>query len=97
MAEVSVLRRKLHRLSNCLDPVVLSTALYAEEIIDDRTWEEARHASPTYDRCLKLLEIVLRKVKASPSVFEKFCNILEEEPITANIATELRGKALGFQ
>lgn len=91
MAEVGVLRRKLHRLSSCLDPVVLSTGLYSKEIIDSRTWEEARQNIPSYDRCLKLLEILLRKLKASPLVFEDFCAILEEEPVTANIANELRG------
>lgn len=91
MAETLALQRKLHRLSSCLDPVVLSTALFADEIIDDRAWEEGRLASPNYDRCLKLLEVLLRKVKANPFIFERFCTILEEDSITQDLATELRG------
>ncbi len=90
MAEASVLQKELHKLCSCLDPVVLSTALFAKEIIDDRTWEEARQNGPIYDRCLKLMETVLRKTKACPAVFDDFCNILEDETITENIGAELR-------
>lgn len=92
MAEASTLRKKLHHLCNCLDPVVLSTALYGAEIVDSRIWEEAREAGcPSYDRCLKIMQVVLRKTKACPSVFDDFCKILEEDSITEKTGTDLRG------
>ena len=91
-AEVATVRRKIHELSRCLDPVVIATALFAKEIIDDRCWEEARQTGqPAYDRCLRVLGVLLRKIKSSPAVFEQFCQILEEESVTESTAAELRG------
>ena len=94
MAEALTLQKELHKLCSCLDPVVLSTALFAKEIIDDRAWEEARQNGPIYDRCLKLMETVLRKTKACPAVFHDFCSLLEEETITENVGAELKSMYL---
>ena len=92
MAEVRVLQKKLDKLARSLSPVVVATALLAEEVIEQRTWEEARkEGRPQYDRTLDLMEVVLRAVQARPSVFSQFCTILEHETVTAGIAEELRG------
>lgn len=94
MAEVRVLQRKLDKLARSLSPVVVATALLAEEVIEQRTWEEARKEGRSqYDRTLDLMEVVMRAVQARPSVvFGQFCAILERETVTAGIAAELRGK-----
>ena len=95
MAEVRCLQRKLDKLARSIHPVTVSTALLAEEIIEQRVWEEARREGlPHYDRCLNVLEAVMRSVGAQPSVFEQFCRILEQETVTKGLAAELRGKLL---
>jgi hypothetical protein len=89
---VRCLQRKLDRLARSLHPVTVSTALLAEDIIEQRVWEEARKEGlPHYDRCLNVLEAVMRCLGARPSVFEQFCKILEQETVTENLAAELRG------
>lgn len=80
-------------MSRTIDPVVVSTALFAAEIIDHRSWEEARREGlPHYDRCLNLMGAVMRSTEGKQAVFEEFCEILEAESITAGLARELRGK-----
>lgn len=93
MAAVRCLQRKLDKLARSLHPVTISTALLAEEIIEQRAWEEARREGlPHYDRCLNLLEVLMRCVGARPAVYEQFCKILEQETVTTGLAAELRGK-----
>lgn len=93
MTEVRSLQRNLDKLSRTINPVVLSTALFSEEIIDLRAWDEARKEGslPQYDRSLSLMGEVMRRTEASPRVFEQFCKILERESVTAGLAVELRG------
>ena len=93
-AESKVLQRHVHKLAKSLDPVVLSTILYAAEIIDDRIWEDSRLEikAPNYDRCLKLLGAVIRCTKAKPSTFQVFCEALEQQEVTKDLAAQLRGK-----
>lgn len=95
-AESRVLQRHVHKLANSLDPVVLSTILYAAEIIDDRVWEDSRleTKAPNYDRCLKLLGAVLRSTKAKPSSFQVLCEALEQQEVTKDLAAQLRGKLI---
>ena len=90
MAEFRVLtlQKKLHRLCSNLDRVVISTALFSNEIIDDKAWEKAR-IGPNYDNCLQLLETLIGKIKTRPSIFEEFCKILEEDAATKDLASEL--------
>ena len=93
MAAVRCLQKNLDRLSRSMDPVVVSKALFAAEIVDKRTWEEARRESvPHYDRCLKLLEVVMRSAEAKQEVFEEFCEILDRESTTAGLARDLKGR-----
>lgn len=87
-----VLQKNLHKLASTLDPVVISTALHAEGLVDERVWEEARSEGASYDKCLKVLGALVRGVKASPACFDKFCSILEDQVVTKDIAKELRGK-----
>ncbi len=95
MSGIRCLHKKLDKLARALHPVTVSTALLAEEIIDQRTWEEARKEGlPHYDRCLNLLEAVLRCVEARPEVYEQFCKVLEQETVTTSLAGELRGRSL---
>ena len=90
---VRCLQKNLDRLSRTIDPVVVSTSLFAAEIIDQRSWEEARREGvPQYDRCLNLLGAVMRSAEAKKDVFEEFCDILDRETATAGLARELRGK-----
>lgn len=92
--ESKVLQRNAHKLASSLDPVVLSTLLYSAEIINDRVWEDTRNdlKAPNYDRCLELLGVVIRCTKAKPSSFEVLCEALEQQEITKDLATQLRGK-----
>ncbi len=89
-----VLRKNLPKLCKSLDPVVIATALFAKELIDERAWEDARKDSKesNYDRCLKLLEKLMRNMKIRPSAFEEFCGILSEEEVTKDLARQLRGE-----
>lgn len=89
-----VLQKYLHKLASTLDPVVISTALYAEELIDERVWEQAQSEGASYDRCLKVLGALVRQVKASPSNFDKFCSILEDQDMTRDLGRELKGNIL---
>ena len=86
-----VLQKYLHKLANTLDPVVISTALYAEELISERVWEQAQLEGASYDRCLKVLGALVRQVKASPASFDKFCSILEDQVVTRDLGRELKG------
>ena len=86
-----VLQKYLHKLANTLDPVVISTALYAEELISERVWEQAQLEGASYDRCLKVLGALVRQVKASPASFDKFCSILEDQDVTRDLGRELKG------
>ena len=89
-----VLQKYLHKLANTLDPVVISTALYAEELISERVWEQAQLEGASYDRCLKVLGALVRQVKASPAYFDKFCSILEDQDVTRDLGRELKGNIL---
>lgn len=89
-----VLQKYLHKLASTLDPVVISTALYAEELIDERVWEQAQSEGASYDRCLKILGALARQVKASPSNFDKFCSILEDQDMTKDLGRELKGNII---
>ena len=80
------------KLSRSIDPVTVSSELFSKDIIDQRSWEEARkEGKPHYDRSLKLLEEVLRKIQARPQIFQQFCEILEQETVTEELAAKLRG------
>lgn len=98
MAEDSIVckavQRYLHELARAIDPVAISTELYSKEVIDERTWEDARKDKngPNYDRNLDLLGALLRAMRASPSNFEKFCYILKHESTTESLATKLEGE-----
>lgn len=87
-----VVRKFLPRLAHTLDPSVIATGLYSVDIIDGRAWEEARKEAQgaNYDRCLNLLEALIRSTRASPACFEKFCTILEDQEVTKELATQLR-------
>lgn len=87
-----VLRRYLPRLARTLDPAVVATELHSADVIDDRTWEEARKSSQgaNYDRCLNVLEALIRSVRAKPECFDNFCSILEDHPTTESLSAQLK-------
>lgn len=87
-----VLRKFLPRLSKTLDPSVIATELYSADIVDSRVWEEARKDAQgaNYDRCLNLLEALIRSTRATPACFDKFCTILEDQEVTKTVAGQLR-------
>lgn len=91
-AACKVLRKFLPRLAKTLDPSDIATNLYSLEIIDARIWEEARKSSQgaNYDRCLTVLEALIRSVRAKPDCFDKFCSILEEEEVWKPLSTQLK-------
>lgn len=91
-AACKALQRCLTRLARTLDPAVLATELHSADIIDDRTWEEARKTSQgsNYDRCLNVLEALIRSVRAKTECFDKFCSILEDHEVTKSLATRLK-------
>lgn len=91
-AACKVLRKYLSKLSKTLDPAVLATELHSVDIVDDRTWEEARKTSQgsNYDRCLGVLEALIRSARAKPDCFDKFCAIVEGEEVTKELAYQLR-------
>lgn len=91
-AACKVLRKYLPKLSKILDPAVLATELHSADIVDDRTWEEARKTSQgsNYDRCLGVLEALIRSTRAKPGCFDKLCAILEGEEVTKELASQLR-------
>ena len=92
-AAARVLQKSLHRLASVLEPVPLATALYSAEVIEERTWEEARsEGGSTYDKNLKVLGAVRRGVKAKSEFFDTFCSILEAQAVTKDLAKQLKGK-----
>ena len=93
-AAARVLQKSLHVLASTLDPVPLATALYSAEVIEERTWEEARAEGASYDRNLKVIGAVRRSIKAKPEYFDKFCSILEEQAVTKDLAKKLKGKKI---
>ena len=91
-AAARVLQKSLHRLASVLEPVPLATALYSAEIIEERTWEEARtEGGSSYDKNLKVIGAVKRGVKAKPECFDQFCSILEAQAVTKDLAKKLKG------
>ena len=94
LSACKVLRKYLPKLAKTLDPAVLATELHSIDIVDDRTWEEARKTSQgsNYDRCLSVLEALIRSVRAKPDCFDKFCEILDDERVglTKDLACQLR-------
>jgi hypothetical protein len=87
-----VLRKFIPRLAKTLDPSVIATELHSADIIDGRAWEEARKDAQgaNYDRCLNLLETLIRSTRATPDCFDKFCAILEDQEVTKTLASQLR-------
>ena len=91
-AAARVLQKSLHRLASVLEPVPLATALYSAEIIEERTWEEARtEGGSSYDKNLKVIGAVRRGVRAKPECFDEFCSILEAQAVTKDLAKALKG------
>lgn len=96
--EATSLQRNIERLSRTIDPVTVSTALFARELIDQRIWEEARkEGKPHFDRSLNLLGEVLRSTQAHPQTFQQFCEILEQEKVTEALAAELKGRCVTYR
>lgn len=87
-----VLRRFLPRLANTLDPSVIATELHSIDVIDGRVWEEAKKEAQgaNYDRCLNLLEALIRSTRATPECFNKFCTVLDDQEVTKTLAGQLR-------
>ena len=86
-----ILQKFLDRLACSMDPIPVSTRLCGKEVITPETWEQARGQGSSYERNLKLLEAVMRGVRADEKYFDKFCSVLEEEEVTTGIAREIRG------
>ena len=87
-----ILKKYLPRLASTLDPSVIATELHSVDVIDDRVWEEARKEAhgANYDRCLNVLEALIRSTRAAPECFDKFCTILEDQEVTKSLAVQLR-------
>ena len=87
-----VLRKFLPKLASTLDPSIIATDLHSVDVIDDRVWEEARKDAyrANYDRCLNILEALIRNTRASSECFDKFCAILEDQEVTKALASQLR-------
>ena len=87
-----VLRKFLPKLASTLDPSVIATELHSVDVVDGRVWEEARKEAhgANYDRCLNLLESLIRSTRAMPECFDKFCTILEDQEVTKPLAGQLR-------
>lgn len=92
--ESKVLRKHTDKLANSLDPVRISSILFSRGVIEEPVWEFARQdlKGSNYERCTKLLGHLIRATKLKPSDFEVFCETLEQQEVTKEVAANLRGK-----
>ena len=77
--EYAVMRETMSRLIRKILPEEICDGLFEMKIIDDTLYESSFDTrEPLKSRARNLILAVLKAVKPDPSVFNKFCTVLEK-------------------
>ncbi len=91
-AASKALTSQLVNLIGVMDPVMMAANLIAKDIIDQSILERVILPSSTKnEKACEVLTAVSGAVKVNPDYFATFCDILDNEPVTKDIAKILKG------
>ena len=96
LAEYKVVRGCLSHLIDKILPEEISDDLFSSSIIDESLYMLSFDTrEPRKNRARKLIKAVLDAIKSNPSIFSKFCTILEksQKESIRNLGNLLRGKS----
>ncbi len=95
-AASKALTRQLVNLIGIMDPFMMAANLFSEEIIDQSILEKVRLPGTKSEKAFDVFTAVSGAVKINPDYFATFCDILDNEPVTKDIAKILKGKSKEF-
>ncbi len=90
-AASKALTRQLVNLIGIMDPFMMAASLFSEEIIDQSFVEKVRLPGIRSEKAFDVFTAVSGAVKINPDFFAIFCDILDNEPVTKDIAKILKG------
>ncbi len=91
-AASKALTRQLVNLIGIMDPFMMAANLFSEEIIDQSIREKVRLPGTKSEKAFDVFTAVSGAVRINPDSFTTFCNILDNEPVTKDIAKNLKGR-----
>ncbi len=92
-AASEALTSQLFDLTGVIDPLMMALNLISKKIIDRSILERVRLSSSTKsEKACDVLTAVSDAVMINPDYFSTFCDILDSEPVTKDIAKILKGK-----
>ena len=92
-AASEALTSQLFDLTGVIDPLMMALNLISKKIIDRSILERVRLQSSTKsEKACDVLTAVSDAVMVNPDYFATFCDILDNEPVTKDIARILKGK-----
>ena len=91
-AASKAIRRNFPKLSKAVTRGDVPEELYAQELIDQPTFNIFANQSFTdQEKGRKILLEVQKAVEIQPDLFDTFCRILRDEAVTKDLAQRLRG------
>ena len=91
-AASKALTRQLVNLIGIIDPLMMAANLFSKEIIDQSILEKVRLPGSTKsEKAFDVFTAVSGAVKINPDFFAIFYDILDNEPVTKDIAKILKG------
>ncbi len=94
-AASEALTSQLGTLTRVIDPLMMTIDLISVKIIDRSLLEKVRlSASTRSEKACDVLTAVSASVETNPDFFTTFCDILDKEPVTKEIAKTLKGRKI---
>ncbi len=91
-AASEALTSQLDNLFGVIDPLSISMKLISKKIFDRSILERVRLSSSTKsEKACDVLTAVSDAVMINPDYFATFCDILDSEPVTKDVAKILKG------
>ncbi len=91
-AASKALTSQLFNLTGIIDPLMMALKLISENIIDRSILERVRLPSSTKsEKACDVLTAVSDAVMINPDYFATFCDILDSEPVSNDVARILQG------
>ncbi len=92
-AASEALTSQLVNLIGVIDPLMMAANLISKKIIDQSILERVILPSSTKnEKACEVITAVSGAVRINPDSFTTFCDILDSEPVTKDIARILKGR-----
>ena len=87
------LRSHLSALARIIHPPMVALDLFSKKVIDRSVLDKTRlEGTIKHDKAVDVLTAVSDALMTNPDVFDIFCEVIETEPATADLARLLKGE-----